>query len=280
MTQRNIEDYLFAFKKPRTSYIDLFRRKRAREQGLEFDHRFSRVFLVSDLSQVYPAGAIEDKCPLKVIKLSYTQAFGALCPRYNTGLLTYPGHVELTPEGGFCDKAVRGIGARAGDHNRVFGGHFRYFIISMTLYSFSLYPPEIYPIKPKYRMINMRLAVPAMNDNGIDASINDGFSGCKFIIIVDVEEDRIDKNVQIIPGEAGEDTGRLVFTLKGKGVEAVVAKTMTERERLMIVGTGIQVYTGAGGTVWDSVRSYSDDRLQNMSDINPCKCEEGRGCNG
>lgn len=150
----------------------------------------------------------------------------------------------------------------------------------MTLYSFSLYPPEIYPIKPIYRMISMKLAVPALNDAGVDASLCNGFSGCRYIVIVDVEGDMINKNVEIISVEVDEDTGKLVFTLKGRGVEAVIAKTMTERERLMIVGTGIRAYKGAKGTVWDAVRSYSDERLEDVSDINPCKCGEGSDCNG
>lgn len=127
-------------------------------------------------------------------------------------------------------------------------------------------------------MISMRLAVPAINSAGVDAGISDRFSDCKFFSIVNVEGDRINKDFESIAVPAGDDTGKLVFMLLGKGVKAVVAKAVTERERQMIAGTGMKVYVGATGTVWDAVRSYMDERLEDKSELNPC--EGGSHCHG
>jgi predicted Fe-Mo cluster-binding NifX family protein len=122
-------------------------------------------------------------------------------------------------------------------------------------------------------MISMRLAVPAINNAGVDAGISDRFSDCKFFAIVNVDGDRINKDFESIPVPAGDDTGKLVFRLLGKGVQAVVAKALTERERQMIAGTGMKAYVGATGTVWDAVRSYIDERLEDVSELNPCEGE-------
>ena len=120
-------------------------------------------------------------------------------------------------------------------------------------------------------MITMRLAVPAISNAGMDAGLHDGFTGCKFAIVVNVDNDRIKMDFEAVPVDEGIDTGRLVFTLKGKGVEAVIVRSLTERERQMIAGTGMQVHVGAVGTVWDAVRSYIDGRLEDRSDLNPCE---------
>ncbi|WP_424359566.1 NifB/NifX family molybdenum-iron cluster-binding protein [Methanocella sp. MCL-LM] len=117
----------------------------------------------------------------------------------------------------------------------------------------------------------MRLAVPAINGAGVDAGISDTFSESRFFSIVSVDGDRINKDFESIAVPAGEDTGKIVFMLLGRGVGAVVAKALTERERQMIAGTGMQVHVGAAGTVWDAVRSYIDGRLEDRSDLNPCE---------
>lgn len=126
----------------------------------------------------------------------------------------------------------------------------------------------------------MKLAVPAVNGAGVDAGIGDRFADSKFMVLVEIEEDRISKDVEILAVPAGEDTGKLVFTLLGKGVNAVLLRAPAERERMMIAGVGVKVYAGAVGTVWDAIRSYIDGRLQDKSDLNPCSCESGRGCDG
>ncbi len=117
----------------------------------------------------------------------------------------------------------------------------------------------------------MRLAVPAFNDAGVDAGIGDGFSNSSFFTIVNVDGDKMYDDWTSIQVPAGQDTGRLVFMLLGKGVEGVLASELTERERQMIAGTGMKVYVGAAGTVWDAVRSYIDRLLVDKSDLNPCE---------
>lgn len=124
----------------------------------------------------------------------------------------------------------------------------------------------------------MRLAVPATNSAGVDAGISDSFSGTRFFTLVSVEGDKINRDFDTIEVPAGEDTGKVVFALLGKGVGAVLAKTLTERERQMIAGTGMQAHIGAVGTVWDAVRSYIDGRLEDRSELNPC--EGGSHCHG
>lgn len=117
----------------------------------------------------------------------------------------------------------------------------------------------------------MRFAVPAFNDAGVDAGIGDGFSDSGFFTIVNVDGDKVYDDWTSVRVPAGEDTGRLVFMLLGQGVEAVLARELTERERQMIAGTGMKVYVGAAGTVWDAVRSYIDGLLVDQSDLNPCE---------
>lgn len=120
-------------------------------------------------------------------------------------------------------------------------------------------------------MNSMRLAVPAISDAGVDAGISDTFSDSRFFSIVSVDGDKVSRDFETLQVPAGEDTGKIVFTLLGKGVTGVVAKALTERERQMIAGTGMQAHVGATGTVWDAVRAYIDGRLDDKSDLNPCE---------
>jgi len=114
----------------------------------------------------------------------------------------------------------------------------------------------------------------------MDAGIFEGFAGCQFFVLVEVEGDRILSDFEIHPVSAEKDTGKLVFTLAGKGVNAVLLQKASETERQIIAGAGMQVYIGARGTAWDTIRSFIDGRLEDVSEINPCTCEQGRGCGG
>jgi len=114
----------------------------------------------------------------------------------------------------------------------------------------------------------------------MDAGLFEGFVGCQFFVLVDVEGDRILSDFEIHPITVENDAGKLVFTLAGKGVNAVLLQKASDTERQMITGAGMQVFVGARGTTWDAIRSFIDGRLEDVSEINPCTCEEGRGCGG
>jgi predicted Fe-Mo cluster-binding NifX family protein len=125
----------------------------------------------------------------------------------------------------------------------------------------------------------MKVAIPTDEKKGLDSAISPEYSLCKLFVISEVDEDRIVSNEFIVPelpDSVKDLTGIAAFMLAGKGVEAVIVQKISEKERISLVGNKIRVFTGARGTVFDSLRQFIDGRLEENSDLkgkDSCSCE-------
>lgn len=110
----------------------------------------------------------------------------------------------------------------------------------------------------------MRIAVPSVNDAGLDATVCPGLNGCTFFTIIDIGGSG---GIEIMRSPGGAAS---VFALAGMGVRAVLVREITEMERQSVVAIGMFVFDGATGTVGDALTAYLEKKLIERSDINPC----------
>ncbi len=125
----------------------------------------------------------------------------------------------------------------------------------------------------------MKVAIPVNEKKGLDAAISPDYSGCKYFVVSDVDDDTIVSS-EFIPRDLPESVthvlGAEAFMLAGKGVEAVIVQKIAEKERIALVGNAIRVFQGAKGTAFDSLRQFIDGRLQENSELkgkDVCSCE-------
>ncbi len=124
----------------------------------------------------------------------------------------------------------------------------------------------------------MIFAVPTNYDGGLESPVLKGFSGCKYFLVVEAEDGRVNKHEAMpnsLPPEVDKVTGVQAFLLAGKGVEAVLVNEIAEKDRLALVGNNIRVFLGASGTVSDALKQYFDGKLKESSDCksgNVCEC--------
>jgi predicted Fe-Mo cluster-binding NifX family protein len=124
----------------------------------------------------------------------------------------------------------------------------------------------------------MRFVIPTNYEGGLKSPVFEGFSKCKYFLIVDADGGKVKKHETIpneMPPEVDEITGVQAFYLSGKGVEATLVNKIAEKDRLALVGNNIRVFLGASGTASDALKQYFEGRLKESSsckDGNVCEC--------
>jgi predicted Fe-Mo cluster-binding NifX family protein len=110
----------------------------------------------------------------------------------------------------------------------------------------------------------MKVAIPSAGNAGLSAAVCPGFNGCTYFTIVDLGGNT---GIEVLLSPGGS---AMAFVLAGRGVQAVLAKDISEIERLTLLGMGMQVYAGASGTVQDAVTAFANGKLAEQSDMGHC----------
>lgn len=126
--------------------------------------------------------------------------------------------------------------------------------------------------------IHMKIAIPVNSSEGLDAKVPRYFSQGKFFLIADVNDHTIGKTEVIenkLPARVKDITGAGAFLLSGKGVDAIVASHIAEKDRLSMVGNNIRVFLGATGTASNALKEYISGKLTESSECkkNPDECD-------
>lgn len=124
----------------------------------------------------------------------------------------------------------------------------------------------------------MKFAIPTDYEGGLESPVFDGFSKCKYFLVVDTEDSKVkhfEAMPNMLPPEVDHITGVQAFFLAGKGVKAVLVNSIPEKERLSLVGNDIRMFLGASGTAADALKQYFGGKLKESSH---CKGEEACGC--
>ncbi len=110
----------------------------------------------------------------------------------------------------------------------------------------------------------MKIAITSQGDQ-LNSEVDPRFGRCLYFLIVDSETDSFEavQNPAVgAGGGAGIQASRLVLD---KGVEAVVTGNVGPNAFRTLQGAGIKMYGGASGTVEESLKSFKEGKLQELS---------------
>lgn len=114
----------------------------------------------------------------------------------------------------------------------------------------------------------MRIAVSAETDAGLDSRTNHHFGRCAYYAFVDVDGHEIE-SVQIIPNPFAQShqPGMVPQFIRQQGADVMLSGGMGYRAIGFFEQLGVQVATGASGSVGESVQRFLDGEL---SEAAPC----------
>ena len=110
----------------------------------------------------------------------------------------------------------------------------------------------------------MKIAITSQGDK-LSSEVDPRFGRCAYFLIVDSETDSfeaISNPAVSAGGGAGIQASQLVLD---KGVEAVVTGNVGPNAFRTLQGAGIKIYGGASGTVEESLKSFKEGKLQELS---------------
>ena len=114
----------------------------------------------------------------------------------------------------------------------------------------------------------MRIAISTEDKNGLDSVISHHFGRCPFYALVDVEDKKI-QAVKVFDNPYYDDhqVGKVPEFIHSHNANLMISGGMGRRAFGFFEQYGIQVVTGASGTVQTTLESYLDGEL---SGSEPC----------
>ena len=107
----------------------------------------------------------------------------------------------------------------------------------------------------------MKIAVTATDDN-LESQIDPRFGRCSYFLIIDIDTmnfESISNESSLASGGAGIQAAQ---TVAKAGVDAVVTGNMGPNAFQTLSAAGIAVFTGANGTVKETVEKYKKGELK------------------
>jgi predicted Fe-Mo cluster-binding NifX family protein len=108
----------------------------------------------------------------------------------------------------------------------------------------------------------LRIAVPSMEQGGLDDILSGHFGHCAAFTLVDVEGNEV-KNVTILENPPHHQGGCMspVMLLKDNGVDIIIVGGIGMRPLMGFEEVGIKVYGGAAGTIEFIINEFLEGRL-------------------
>ena len=123
----------------------------------------------------------------------------------------------------------------------------------------------------------MRIAISAENNNGLDSTVAQHFGRCPYFALVEIEENEI-KGINVLenPFFAGHEVGQVPGFINEQGANVMLSGGMGGRAIQFFTQFGIDIATGASGTVKQAVTEFL---AGNLSGTAPCaeSIEHGHG---
>lgn len=115
----------------------------------------------------------------------------------------------------------------------------------------------------------MRIAISAQEKNGLDSQISHHFGRCPFYVLVDTQEEKI-QAVQSVdnPFAQNHQPGMVPGFIHDQGVDVMISGGMGRRAITFFDEYGIQVATGADGTVRTTLDRYF---MGQLGGAQPCR---------
>jgi predicted Fe-Mo cluster-binding NifX family protein len=118
----------------------------------------------------------------------------------------------------------------------------------------------------------MKIAISADSNEGLDSVVAQHFGRCPFFVIVDTEEGKV-QSTQVVdnPFYGRHQPGQVPQLIHNHGVDVMISSGMGGRAIQFFQQFGIDVATGASGTVRAALESYWAGGLGGAA---PCKESE------
>ncbi len=127
----------------------------------------------------------------------------------------------------------------------------------------------------------MRIAITSESTAGLESPVSYHFGRCPYYTIVEVEGGKVTKAVAVPnAGAAGHSPGELPALIKQYGVNVLLTGGMGRRAVDFFTQYGIEVVTGAQGTVRNTLEMYFSGQLRGYSPCQKSKEHSGEGCEG
>lgn len=116
----------------------------------------------------------------------------------------------------------------------------------------------------------MRIALTSNSNLGIDAKIFDHFGHTPYFTIVDINNDLVKRTLIVgNPFVEHHQPGEVPSFLAEKDVKLIIAGGMGEKAKQLFKSKGIDVITGASGSVGDAIEEYLKGKLQSDPSYEP-----------
>ena len=114
----------------------------------------------------------------------------------------------------------------------------------------------------------MKIAISTQNKNGLESNIAGHFGKCPFFTFVELEDNQI-KSIEIVdnPYFAGHEVGQVPSYIKNTKSDVMISGGMGGRAIQFFKEFEIGVYTGAQGTIAETIQKYIKKELNEAA---PC----------
>ena len=110
----------------------------------------------------------------------------------------------------------------------------------------------------------MKICVSA-TANSLDAQVDPRFGRCQYFLIVDSETMQFEAVPNMASGAMGGAGIQAAQIIAGKGVKALITGNVGPNAFQALSAAGIQIITGAYGTVREAVEKYKKGELKGIS---------------
>ena len=119
-----------------------------------------------------------------------------------------------------------------------------------------------------------KIAIPSVNDSGLESDVCAHFGSCEYFTIVDVQDEAIvDTSVVSNSSPNGEhNCAAPSIILKSQDFDTVLVSGIGGRPLMSLVEINIKVFAGAAGKISDAVQDYNEGLLPELSTRGTCNC--------
>ncbi len=119
-----------------------------------------------------------------------------------------------------------------------------------------------------------KIAIPSMNDSGLESDVCYHYGSCEYFTIVDVKDKDIEsvKTISNLSPEIEHNCAAPSKILESNNVNAVLVAGIGGRPLMSLAEKNIKVFAGITGKVSNAVEDYNNGSLQELSMNGTCNC--------
>jgi len=121
--------------------------------------------------------------------------------------------------------------------------------------------------------VDMRIAVSADDNNGLDSVVSPHFGRCPYYVLADIEDQEVKQvNAVANPYYDHHQPGQVPGFIRSQGADVMLTGGMGRRALDLFEQYGVEAVTGASGTVRHALERYLGGKLRGAE---PCRKSTG-----